>query len=349
MLKCKRIYYIDLLRTIACLSVVMIHVSASYVIKDFGTINFWIGNIFDSISRIGVPLFVMISGCLMLDEKYDLNKEKLVKHIKKLLKFFVFWSFFYCIVYQIHISVIMNVKEINFFEIVKRFFIGHYHLWYIYMIIGLYLISPILRLFVNKENVKYIRYFIVLSVIFNFIIPQIIYIGSYYTNWFEILNEMLEYINVKFVGGFTTYFILGWYLNNYQIEKKKVLYICGIISFILIVIMTGILSITQNNAIQMYGNTTITVLMYSVMVFYFIKEKFKVNNKEYDIINNISNYSLGIYAIHPFVIKIMYMFTEIIKCDIAIINIPIIFCITVLISYIGTYILSKIPILKTIV
>ena len=61
----KRIYYFDVLRVIACLAVIMIHTSGTYVLRNFRTFNFWVRNLFDSLSRIAVPLFVMISGALL--------------------------------------------------------------------------------------------------------------------------------------------------------------------------------------------------------------------------------------------------------------------------------------------
>lgn len=82
MVKNNRIVHMDVVRVIACFAVIMIHSSAPYVIENFGSLNFWIGNIFDGLARIGVPLFVMVSGALMLDEKYNFSKQKLIEHIK---------------------------------------------------------------------------------------------------------------------------------------------------------------------------------------------------------------------------------------------------------------------------
>ena len=72
-----RVYYLDVLRVIACMAVVMIHASAPYLGKDIGSFNFWVGNVLDSLSRIAVPLFVMISGALMLDERCAYRAEKI--------------------------------------------------------------------------------------------------------------------------------------------------------------------------------------------------------------------------------------------------------------------------------
>ena len=65
-----RIYYLDVLRTLACLSVILLHSSSKYAVKNWGAFDFWIGISFNSISRFCVIIFVMISGALLLDEKY---------------------------------------------------------------------------------------------------------------------------------------------------------------------------------------------------------------------------------------------------------------------------------------
>jgi hypothetical protein len=70
----ERQHHLDLLRAIACLSVVMIHVSAEFVVRGSAGPDFWVGNLLDSLSRAGVPLFVMISGALMLNKPISYKK-----------------------------------------------------------------------------------------------------------------------------------------------------------------------------------------------------------------------------------------------------------------------------------
>ena len=66
--------FLDITRIVAVLAVIMIHTSSGFVtLYDTSSIEFLWGNIFDSISRIGVPLFVMISGSLMLDEEKNIT------------------------------------------------------------------------------------------------------------------------------------------------------------------------------------------------------------------------------------------------------------------------------------
>ena len=349
--KNNRIYYLDILRVMACLAVIMIHTSMTYVIKDIGSVNFWLGNIFDSLARIGVPLFVMISGTLMLNEKYECKKTKLIGHIKKMIVFFIFWSAIYCIVFNIIGQIISKNEKIQVFNVIISFVQGYYHLWFIYLIIGLYLIVPLLRLWVKEKNKKYVEYFITLSIIFTYIIPQIINIGSNYNNVFEQLNDIIERkLCLRYVGRFTTYFILGWYINNYDIKKQKSVYALGILGLIISIVGTYILSTTTGRTIQMYENLSLNVLLQSVAVFLFVKTKWKnIQYKDNKFIKLVSKNSLGIYAIHVLVINIMYRILYRIGLDIAIINIPIVFIVSFIISFIISFIFSKIPILKKIV
>ena len=351
MKKSNRIFYLDILRVISCLSVVMIHSSSQYVVKDIGSLNFWIGNILDGSARIGVPLFVMISGTLMLDKNYQFSKNKLIKHIIRMIIFFVFWSAIYCIIFSIIEPIFIKHKSVSIIEIIYSLMDGYYHLWFVYLIIGLYLIVPILRKWVNNDNKKYIEYFIILSIIFTYVIPQIINVGINYCGLFKHLNSIMENkLQLEYLGGFTTYFILGWYIHNYSIRNKKLIYILGFIGLLTSIIGTYILSISTGKAIQMYNNLTINVLLQSIAVFVFIKDKFinKINHNS-KIINSIAKYSLGIYAIHALVVTIAYKILGKIDFENALINIPVVFILAFILAYLGSLILSKIPWLKKVV
>ena len=88
-------------------------------------------------------------------------------------------------------SIIIKHESIDIIKIIGSLIKGHYHLWFVYLIIGLYLIVPLLRLWVNDTNKKYVEYFIILSIIFTYIIPQIISIGINYSNLFEYINDII--------------------------------------------------------------------------------------------------------------------------------------------------------------
>ena len=345
-----RIAYFDILRVMACFSVVMIHTCIRYLKNDIGSFNFWTANALDSLSRIGVPIFVMLSGALMLDRNYEFSTKKLTVHIKRMLFFFLFWSVVYCVFNSITGALIYH-QPIEWRNVIKSLIKGDYHLWFVYLIVGLYLIVPLLRLWVKEENKKYIEYFIILSLIFTYLIPQIIIIGTNYStkSIFEFFNDILATcLQLKYVGGFTTYFILGWYLHNFDIKNKKFIYIIGVLGFLTSFLGTYIVSASVGEVIKISDNLSINVLCQSLAVFVFVKEKLSAvpQNK---IVFSISKHSLGIYAMHVMIIAMMYRIVEMLDFNIAIIYIPIVFIPTLVLSYFMSLVFSKLPILNKFV
>ena len=348
------IFYFDVLRVIACLAVIMIHTSAHYVTgSDLGSFNFWAGNFFDSISRIGVPIFVMISGALMLDENYDFSIKKLLGHIIKIIVFYVFWSAVYSIVGNIVVPIIKN-RSINIKSVILAFISGSYHLWFCFMIIGLYLLVPLLRLWIKKQNKKFIEYFLILAFLFNFLLPQIIRILGYYTDKFNFINEMMDKVNLKYVMGYIPYFILGWYLHNFEFKYKKTLYLLGVFGLCFTVLMTYIFSKTTGRLITEYSNLSINVLLQTTALFVAIKSIYgkhitNTTPKFDKSILFISKNSLGVYAIHAEIITLCYVAIKTLPLYYAIINIICIFIIALTISLLASFLIRKIPLLKNIV
>ena len=114
-----------------------------------------------------------------------------------------------------------NGYRLSIIDITVAFGLGYYHLWFIYFIVGFHLLLPLLRFWIKDKNIKYVRYFIFLAIVFGFLFPQIIEMGSYISNIFDNLKTVLNYIGMNYVSGYLLYFILGWYLRFYEIKNKK--------------------------------------------------------------------------------------------------------------------------------
>ncbi len=306
--KNERIYYLDVLRCLACLLVVITHCSSGHLLKDYDSLNFWIGNVLASLARIGVPLFVMISGARLLDENYNCSMKKIVHKTLRLVTLFCFWSVCYCVTYQI-IPTIAKGEALSIIT-VKSLLKGPEHFWYIIMLIGLYLIVPLLRLWVKKDNKKGIEYFLVLSTIITFLIPKIIEIVSCFLPIAKDAEYYLGTMNLSYVGGYTSYFILGWYLNNFAVPYKKTIISVGIIGILISIFGTYGLSVYTGEVYRWYDYISAHVMAYSIMVFMVVKDKYsnfsqeQASSKKISVkaVNTIAKNSLGIYAIHPLVI-----------------------------------------------
>ena len=350
--KTQRLFYLDVLRVIACLCVIMVHASAGFVTKDFGSYNFWVGNVFDSLSRIGVPLFVMISGSIFLDENYNYTIKKLINHIKKIVLFFVFWSLLYTAFFNILIPLIKH-RNISAKTVIAGAVLGHYHLWFCFMIVGLYLIVPLLRLWVKKENIEQVKYFILLSFIFTMFLPSIIEYLSLIYPIFGGLNTIVNNVNIKYVGGFTVYFILGWFFNNIDIKHKKLIVVLGVCGLSISVVGTAFLSMMCNESHTAYGNLSVHVALQAIMVYVMIKnkyEKISLQDTRYErMIMFISKNSLGVYAIHAAFVTCFNRVLVMLGVANSIICIPMVFGMSFIISLFISFVLGKIPVLKQFV
>ena len=221
-----RIIYLDLLRIFAIISVVLFHViKHNWNVLDVNSNDWFIYNIFYPILKWNVPIFVMISGALFLNKKQDI-KILYKKNILRILSIFIIWSLIY--------AIYTFINDGNLNEAVQTFFKGYYHLWFLYLIIGLYILVPILRKIIENENIT--KYFLILSGIFTFIVPMIITVIKIISiNAGETAQSIVDNLNINMFIGYTFYFVLGYYLNNIKINKKTIRYvsIVGIIIFYL--------------------------------------------------------------------------------------------------------------------
>ena len=163
----ERVIFIDLLRITSIIAVVILHVSAvRWYSIDVTSKNWLILNIYDSAVRWCVPIFIMISGIFFLNLDKQINYKRLYgKYILRIVLVLIITSFFY----YFFIGVIEG-NEINI-EFIKNtvllFLQGEvrYHLWFMYVIIGLYILTPILRGVIKGSEKGDIEYFIFISTI----------------------------------------------------------------------------------------------------------------------------------------------------------------------------------------
>jgi len=141
-----RIISFDYLRVLSTLAVIVLHVAVqNWRETDVNGYAWQTFNFFDGISRWAVPIFIMISGVLFLNREVSLKKI-FSKYILRMVVAYVFWSFFY-----------MIFEEGTKFEKLNIFLQGHYHMWFILMIIGLYMLLPIIKpITENKRRTVYL-------------------------------------------------------------------------------------------------------------------------------------------------------------------------------------------------
>ena len=306
-----RVLYFDFLRIVAMIAVITLHTAASnWGSIDIHSFSWRTFNFFDAIVRWGVPVFTMISGALFLGNARELKIKTLYfKNVLRLVVAFLFWSVAYATA-----LFIFGDRSIRTF--VAHVIQGHYHMWFLFMIVGLYIITPLLRKITADK--KATQYFLILSLIFTFVIPAILlgikivdkYVGAN-GDLLNFANSVYGNVNYHFTLGYSTYFVLGYYLHTTEISKKveKAIYILGILGFAATIILTKYISyyLGSPNG-TFYGNMTINVLLESVAVFTLAKcriSKIIQGGRTEKIIKRLSKYSFGIYLVHAGFISVL--------------------------------------------
>lgn len=127
----------------------------------------------------------------------------------------------------------------------------------------------------QRVNRRYVEYYLLLSAIFAFSLPQCVNLLSYVRPSFGQFNEILDNLNMKYPTGFTSYFALGWYLNNFELPKKKIVYIMGITSGLLTFLGTSdILALTNAYHYLFNDNFTLNIALYATAIFTLAKSAF---------------------------------------------------------------------------
>lgn len=282
----ERKYWIDYLRAIACMLVVLVHTSAPYLNKlaNIPMLSWHVGNIIDSFSRISVPLFFMISGYLFFGDK----KPKLKNYIRILaaLTFYSLMSYLYFIVFRD-----IDAMHLLRWVISKPAF---YHLWFLYSLIFVYIFANIVntRLLDNKSIVFFL---IIIFVVINPSLSALFSLANMqFKSWFQ-----MEGVEIYFI----LYAVFGSLIGNSRLTKPwlsiflpMAVYIS---SSIFVAYFTYILSVKNGKYIgTFYDYTNFLVALGAVSIFSFVKENDNIFRKIHKPLSAISRNSLAIYGIH---------------------------------------------------
>lgn len=331
-MKEKRIIWMDLLRMLAIISVIIVHYAYIPAYNSvIGNFDWHIGNIYYSLCRFCVPILVMISGALFLSREIEFNK--LYKKIFRLLCAYLFWN----IIYNIHTSNTIISRVI---------FLRNSHLWFVPMIICLYLLTPVLKKI--TEDKKILEYFLIIFLILGVAVPFLTNCIGYYK---PIIKDFIGDFKPEMCG-YIGYYLLGYHLYKYDSLKGNAKFYLGfyLISTITCIIGTYYLTIFASRIQTVfYDYFSITTLIQSASLFLFFKYNFsdkKIGDKTSNIIAKISYYTFGVYLIHILIMNLLTSYIIDVYFMSFIGSIPILSVMVFILSLFITYIISKIPIIN---
>lgn len=345
--KDKRIVYFDVLRILSILAVVVLHVSAQNWDKcKVGSAAWTAFNLGDGLTRWSVPVLIMVSGALFLQEDRPM-KRLFGKNILRLVAAFVFWS----AAYALWDRFVLHKFDSNF-ELFRRFVLGHDHMWYLCMLIGLYLIVPLLKQI--ADNRKTTAWFLILACVFSVLLPQCVQILNLRSERVaSVLNDALDQFGVKLVLGYSGYFLLGHLLHRTELSKRAEVLICilGVFGAVLTVLLTTVASASRPYPTTVfYSNFSVNVLLTATAIFVFAKRRLnKTLSSDHAgrLLSCLSKCSFGVYLIHPFLIETLSKLLHVTTLSFSpFLSVPVLSAAVFLVSVLLSWVMNQIPFIK---
>lgn len=285
----KRFVELDILRGLAIIGVILIHITAesmNYMEATSISESIMIG--INQISRFAVPIFLFLSGFgLTISNKANQKYFTFLRiRISKIITLYLIWSILYFVLIK---------QSLNPFLFVKDFLTGgaHYHLYYVPLIIFFYFLYPLL-LKIGKSNIGLVM--VLLVSILSQIGDQVVHA--------PFLNNPQNVFNWVF------YFVLGiWMANNFNEKLSKIRNRKSLILITFVLVLLGIYSetyLTIDEIGAAFATTTMrpSVILYSILFILFVFS-FKWRNKSFNkILLVLSDKSYGMYLSHVFVLSI---------------------------------------------
>ena len=335
------LFHCDYLRVFAAFCVIVIHVCAQcWDTFDVNSTEWLVLNVFEGITRWAVPVFVMISGTLLLQK--DIPIGEIYSHnIVHILSAFIFWSVFYCI---------FNKRTGT--DILFHLLVGNHHMWYIAMIIGLYICVPIIRKI--SESTSLSIYYLLLWLIFSSVIPFFVdlsaFSGSTAIHTIRAgVTEQLNNMNLGMITGYSGFFILGFFLYNQPLSKRKryLIYFLGALGACATIVLNVHFSVYMQSRINGFFDCfALNILLEAVAVYTWFLYNTQRTTRLNTIMAWVSRHCFGIYLVHAFVLDLLdhgFGFNS--MSFHPVISIPLVSCFVFIISLLLTWLLKKIPII----
>lgn len=295
-----RLIYADVLRVFAILAIIIVHVTSGPLYWAKPSQAVWVKSlVYDSLFNWGTLVFTMLSGLFMLKPARVENIPSfLIKRAKRILIPFLVWAIIYSF-YKTDATLSFESLE----EILKNIISGKVkvHLWFVYMIFGLYLITPVLSQFVNNASKQQLIYYFIFWISSLTIFPLLNkYIGDQ--------NGLERYIELHVYSGF---YMFGYIIEKYNIRINKWWFLLIPALIILKFILVYYHSLNIEATHHFYRDRLrFNVIFIPILLFFTFRqinwEKiFSVKSIVYKQIVKYSALSYGIFLSHILFIQLM--------------------------------------------
>ncbi len=288
----------------AAFAVVQMHAIGGYLYwygKDAAALHpqFVVADLYYAHLRWATPFFIMISGALLLSSRREETLGAFLKRrMRRVLIPFAFWGGIY-LLYLFREQLLYGPMP-TWSQVSHKIFYEdiYFHLWFIPMIAGLYLLTPVLKLWVKATDRRHLEYFLIIVFISNaahLYLPNLLIIKHF--SWF----------------GYIGYYLLGYYLSYYSPapQVKRWIYVSALFMPFLSAWLTWWLSAQKGEYYDIafvYASPNV-VLMTSAWFLFLREYSWERFAQRYSWLHRkilrIAEVSFGVYFIHPLVLDVL--------------------------------------------
>lgn len=331
----KHVAYLDYLRSYAMIMVVLLHCIGFFITeeKNFGTTSWYINLVVNAFSRTAVPIFLMISGYLMLSSEGASDMRGFYKkRLGRIVIPLVFWNVIYYI-----FDVIKNNSTLSFASFFNGFFSTgtYYHLWYLYMLGVLYLLTPFIKCITDRCSIRQLTLLVVILFSSSTIFPILNTVFSLHIRLFDAL-----------CNGYIPCYILGYILAKADFGKGDTLFF-GIFAFVCL-----FLSVVINHAnssagyINLVTNSGYSFCHIGMAASAFVIFRFFATRANRTV-QFVAKYSFGVYLVHIIVLEVIMEFFCIDASPI--VTSLYLFAVTTVLSLLISFVIMKIKYLNKVI
>ena len=342
----RRFCAIDLLKCIACIGVIIIHV-ASLGFSSYGVrhINWVACTAYECLVRSSVPVFVMCTGALLLDPAHSMPPKKLFfRYFLRMLLVLLFWAFLYMLYFIAGAGVLYGTYVPGSFSSGMKdvlTFHHHFHLYYLQILLIIYIFLPMLRAFVSAADRKLLGYAILVWFVLGIVFP--------FLNTFSFFSSNLEGIPAQYPISMTYssfgYCLLGYWMRTADIQRKDAkrwlcVYLLGFAVTFGVTVAVSFKNWQAYDAMLESMSPGVAVMAAGLfgLIFALCSEKTSMPR-----VARFSKASFCIYLVHHFyVMAFRTIGLNVYLCS-SLVSVPLVSALVLLCSLITYWLLSKIP------
>ena len=336
--------FIDILRIVACLFVIVTHTTGLVFLEETTMTPTWFAAItWFYISKWSVPVFVMISGYTMLDRQDSYKKS--FQRVGRMVLVLCLFSFGYYM-FQWLMGDRVTIGVIDFFLTVLQNPLSLAY-WYLYMYIGLLVMMPFLQKLVSVLNKRDCEIIIILSMTINGVWPIL-------EKWCPALTAT-ELFDFAIFDSYIGMLMIGYYIKKYLVPSKRLNRFAAITFGVCVLFNVSMtcfeyLSKGGNDYLVYDSCEYLPIILEGACVFYLVSNV-SLHGKLLKVVKLVSGCTFGIFLISDLIISV----TQFVYRFLCMMGIPAIVSIIVYefviftIGFAGTLIMKRIPGLKKII